>query len=260
MHFGNKISLEVVLSPAEFVTLQQRDLQGHVCVVFDVLRATTSMIAALANGAVAIVPVAEIPEALAVRRDSPDVLLAGERDGVLIRSGLTGSIDFDLGNSPREFNAGKVAGKTIVMTTTNGTRALRACAGAKTILVSSFLNLGATIDWLLTRKPNRLILVCSGTHDEPALEDLLAASAVCNELWPIYADGHIADSAEIARNVSALLRVDPIDAMSRTRNGRRLLASPEFRGDVLFSVQRDTVSFVATMDADGLVRRLPDGR
>ena len=114
------------------------------CVVFDVLRATSTFVTALHNGAKAIVPVSEISEALAFRRKQPDVLLGGERDGVRIRAAQTGGIDFDLGNSPREYTPEKVRGRTIVSTTTNGTRALRACAGAKTVLAASFLNLTAT--------------------------------------------------------------------------------------------------------------------
>src|SRR2546427_8263163 len=140
--------LEVILSPAEFPSLRGRDLGQAVCVVFDILRATTSMITALANGAEAIIPVEEIPEALALRQKNPGVLLAGERNGLRIRADLTGSIDFDLGNSPREFIAEKVRGKTIVMTTTNGTRALRACAHADTVLIGSFLNLRAIVNWI----------------------------------------------------------------------------------------------------------------
>jgi hypothetical protein len=95
--------------------------------VFDVLRATSSMVTALSNGAKAIVPVAGIPEALNFRSQKAEVLLAGEREGVRLPIELTGGIAFDLGNSPREFKREIVAGKTIVMTTTNGTRALRVC-------------------------------------------------------------------------------------------------------------------------------------
>src|SRR5258706_9742252 len=101
--------LKVKLSPAEFTTLSQRDLSQTVCVVFDILRATTSMITALANGAEAIIPVAEISEALALRQKNPSLLLAGERNGLRIRAELTGGIDFDFGNSPREFTADRVA-------------------------------------------------------------------------------------------------------------------------------------------------------
>ena len=77
-------TLEVLFAPAEFARLDQRDLRHTVCVVFDVLRATSTMVTALGNGAAAIAPVAEIAEALAFRQRQPDVLLAGERDGVRI--------------------------------------------------------------------------------------------------------------------------------------------------------------------------------
>src|SRR5437899_60286 len=123
-------SLEVLFAPAELSGLAERDLGQTVCVVFDVLRATSSMVMALSNGASAILPVEEIAHALSVRASDPKVLLAGERQGTRIEARLTGGIEFDLGNSPREFTSDKVRRKRIVMTTTNGTRALAACAGA----------------------------------------------------------------------------------------------------------------------------------
>lgn len=247
--------LEVLLSPVEFATLRNRDLRETVCVVFDVLRATTSMVIALSNGAEAIIPVEEISEALAIRKQRPEVLLAGERDGLRISANQAEGIEFDLGNSPREFTAPKVQGKTIVMTTSNGTRALRACAGAKTILVSSFLNLRATYAWLQDQRPPSLVLVCSGTIQEPALEDTLAAGAVCERIWPNYAGGHVSDAAEIARRLYPLMQYDLLGGMKHSRNGRRLLANPELRNDVWFSVQRETLPFMAEMCPDGAVRK-----
>ena len=248
-------TLEVLLSPAEFAVLRDRDLSQTVCVVLDILRATTSIVTALANGAQAIIPVAEISEALALRQQRPGVLLAGEREGLRIRGDLADGADFDLGNSPREFTAERVQGKTIVMTTTNGTRALRACAGAKAVLVSSFLNLRATYLWLIERRPEHLLLVCSGTHNEPALEDTLAAGALCERIWNHYAGGHTSDSAEIARRIYPLMQYDLLGAMKHSRNGRRLLANPELRSDVWYSVQRETIPFVARLLPDGSVRR-----
>lgn len=248
--------LEVIWSPAEFATLQQRDLSQAVCVVFDILRATTSMITALANGAEAIIPVAEIPEALALRQKNPALLLAGERNGVRIRADQSGGVDFDLGNSPREFTAEKVSGRSIVMTTTNGTRALRACAGARMILVSSFLNLRATTNWVRERNPDHLILVCSGTGEEPALEDILAAGALCEKVWSSYAGGHVSDSAEIARRIYPLMQFNLLDAMKQSLNGRRLMANPDLRDDVWLCVQRETVPFAATLLPSGVVRKL----
>src|SRR5581483_8625152 len=111
-------TLEVLFAPAEFAALADRDLDRTVCVVFDIFRATSTIVTALANGASAIIPVAEIPDALALRHQQPDVLLAGERDGLRIRADLTGGLDFDLGNSPREFTPERVQGKTIVLSTT----------------------------------------------------------------------------------------------------------------------------------------------
>lgn len=247
--------LEVVLSPAEFPSLCQRDLSQSVCVVFDVLRATTSMITALANGAEAIIPVGEIAEALEGRQQRPEALLAGEREGLRIRAELTGGMEFDLGNSPREFTSEKVQGRTIIMSTTNGTRALRACAGARAVLIGSFLNLRATSNWILEHKPPHLVIVCSGTVDEAALEDVLAAGALCERVWPVYAGGHIADSAEIARRIYPLMQHNLLDAMKSARNGRRLLANSELRGDVWLCVQRETMTFVAELQTDGAVRR-----
>jgi 2-phosphosulfolactate phosphatase len=249
-------SIEVLFSPAEFSALAQRDLSRTACVVLDILRATTSMMAALANGAEAVVPVLEISEALAIKQQRPDVLLAGEREGLRIRANQTGGIDFDFGNSPREFLPEKVRGKTIVMTTTNGTRALRACAHADTVLIGAFLNLRSIVNWIRREPPPHLILVCSGTQNQAALEDTLAAGALCERLWPYYASGQVADSAEIARRIYPLLQGDLLGAMKHSRNGQRLLNHPELRTDVYYCVQRETLNFVAGLQKDGTVRKL----
>ena len=83
--------------------LARRDLRETACVVFDILRATSTFVTALQNGAERIIPVGEISEAVALKEKFPGLLLAGERDGVKIRAAQSGGIDFDLGNSPREF-------------------------------------------------------------------------------------------------------------------------------------------------------------
>ncbi len=246
--------LEVLLAPAEVAVLDRRDLSQTVCVVFDVLRATSTMVTALGNGAAAVRPVAEIAEALSVRERQPEVLLAGERDGVRIEGHLTGGIGFDLGNSPREVTAARVGGRTIAATTTNGTRALRACAPAAAVLLGSFLNLRATAEFIERQGPPDLLLVCSGTLDQAAYEDLLGAGALCDLLWPKYGGGAVADSAHIARRLFLLEQNDLPAAAARSRNGRRLMARPELRDDVPFCVQRDVFSFVAELGKDGLVR------
>jgi 2-phosphosulfolactate phosphatase len=247
-------TLEVLFAPAEYARLHERDLRETGCVVFDVLRATSTMVTALGNGAMAIVPVAEIAEALALRKRQPEVLLAGERDGLRIEGHLTGGVSFDLGNSPSEFTPARVSEKTIVMTTTNGTRALRACAPAAAVLLGSFLNLGATAEFIEQQSPHHLLLVCSGTLDQAAYEDVLGAGALCDLLWPKYGGGMVADSARIARRLFRLEQEDLLAAVSQSRNGRRLMADAELREDIPFCVQRDLFRVAAGLGKDGAVR------
>jgi len=247
-------TLEVLVAPAEYALLHARDLRQTLCVVFDVLRATSTMVTALGNGAAAILPVAEISEALRVRERQPAVLLAGERDGVRIEGNLTGGVSFDLGNSPREFTANRVKGNTIAMTTTNGTRALRACASASAVLLGSFLNLRATAEFIENQDPAHLLLVCSGTLDQAAYEDLLGAGALCDLVWASYSGGAVADSAHIARRLFRLEQNDLLGAVSQSRNARRLMAHPDLRDDVPFCLQRDLFGLVGELGKDGAVR------
>jgi 2-phosphosulfolactate phosphatase len=248
-------TLEVLFAPAEFAALKDRDLRETVCIVFDVLRATSTMITALANGAEAIIPVAEIPEALEVRKARAGTLLAGERNGLRISASLTGSIDFDLGNSPREFTSERIGGKTVAMSTTNGTRALRACAAARAVLPGSVLNLGALARYLKAQKPSSLLLVCSGTIDQVSYEDVLGAGALCERIWAEYEGGSIADSALMARRLFRLESKDLFAGISSSRNGRRLLGIPELREDVAFCARPDVYDFIAQLDSEGVVHK-----
>ena len=250
--------LEVTFTPAEFAALRQRDLSQTVCVVFDVLRATTSMVTALTNGAREIIPVCEIAEAVALRQARPDLLLAGERNGLRILRAQTGSVDFDLGNSPREFTRDRVGGRAMAITTTNGTRALQACRGARRVLVGSFLNLGAVADWLARERVEKLLVVCSGTLEEASYEEVLGAGALCDAVWEQFSGGLVADSAQVAREIYRQGSGDLLAAVQRARNARRLLALPELREDVTVCLQRATTNVLAELGADGVVRRVSE--
>ena len=267
------MKIDAVLSPAELPALAKRDLRDATCVVFDVLRATSTFVTALHHGAKAIVPVSEIAEALALRQKQPDVLLGGERDGVRIRAAQTGGIDFDLGNSPREFTPEKVRDKTIVSTTTNGTRALRACAGAQTVMAASFLNLTATAQFIRRLQPAQIILVCAGTRENIATEDVLAAGALCELLSDHFGitdapltpslspfergEGvRLNDSAETARNAWRKAKSNLLEVVSEAENARRLLAIPELRDDVAFCLRQDVFKLSAVLGRDGAIRIL----
>ena len=146
----------------------QAELHDRVVLVIDVLRASTSIAAALNNGARAVIPFQGVDEAMTRARslERSDVLLAGERKMVPIRG-------FDLGNSPGEFTPAVVQGKTIVMTTTNGTAALAGAQGAHEVLVGSFANYSVVVAWLraAARADKSITLVCAGTDGRFALED-----------------------------------------------------------------------------------------
>jgi phosphosulfolactate phosphohydrolase-like enzyme len=101
----------------------------------------------------------------------------------------------------------------------------------------------------------RLVLVCSGTLDEPALEDILAAGAMCHELWPDFAGKEISDGAEVARRIYVPFGHDPAEAAHHSRNGRRLLAIHELRDDVALCFARDSVPLVTKTSSDGALRR-----
>jgi len=247
--------LDAIFTPADFEALRQSgSAAGRVCVVFDVLRATSSMITALGRGAVEVLPVATIPEALAARARRPGCLLAGERDGLRITAAQTGSIDFDLGNSPREFTAERVAGRGIVMTTTNGTRALRACAGAEAAFAACFLNLRATAARLIRLRPDDILLVGSGTFEEAAYEDVLGVGALAALLAEASPGAVMSDAAMLAHRLWATEQGDLCGGLARSRNGRRLLSRPELAADVAFCARIDSFPVVAALAADGAVR------
>ncbi|HEX2722966.1 MAG TPA: 2-phosphosulfolactate phosphatase [Gemmatimonadaceae bacterium] len=148
------------------------DMQGRVVAVIDVLRASTSIAVALGNGAKSVVPVEAVDEAIARSRqfERADVRLAGERKMQPIPG-------FDLGNSPLDFNAEAVSGRTVIITTTNGTKALMSLQGAVDIVVASYVNFSAVSAMLraAARAEADISIVCAGTEGHFSLEDAACA-------------------------------------------------------------------------------------
>lgn len=169
---NNKPSLHTSLSPA---LLHLYDLNNSVVVIIDVFRATSTIASALHNGAKCVIPVDSVPKAIEISR-SIGGIAAGERDGK-IADGL------EHGNSPLEYTREFVEGKTLVLTTTNGTRLLHMALerGAETIISGSFPNLTAVCEYLVAKEKN-VVLGCAGWKDRFNLEDTLFAGAVISRV------------------------------------------------------------------------------
>jgi 2-phosphosulfolactate phosphatase len=227
-------------------------LRGGVAVVIDVLRATTVMAHALHAGCEAVIPCAEIEEAEAVAASlAPGTaLLGGERGGLPIAG-------FDLGNSPGDYTPDRCRGKTLVITTTNGTRAILASLDADRILVASFANLAATAR-VLRRElggdvPRPVHLVCAGTEGFISLEDTLFAGALYDALAYFLEVGTPAgnDEARLAFLAAPRGFEHLAHALRQGRGGQnveRLGLGP----DIHFAAQVDTVPFAIELRRDPL--------
>src|SRR5690606_34503420 len=153
---------------------------------------------------------AEIDECLAYR--GKGYLLAAERDGEVVDG-------FDFGNSPFSYTPEKVAGKTVVLTTTNGTRAIQQCKGAQTIVMGSFLNISALTDWLKKQHGN-VLLVCAGWKNHVSLEDSVFAGAVVNRLEA--AGVTLDDAAYTAQSLYLNAESDLAAFLTKASHGRRM--------------------------------------
>jgi 2-phosphosulfolactate phosphatase len=220
---------------------------GSTAVVIDVLRATTVISHALASGAKKVVPCLEIEEAreIAARLPAGEAVLGGERRGVLIEG-------FDLGNSPAEYSPERVAGRTVVFTTTNGTRAMHACREADRIMIASFVNLSAVGLSLATSE--RVEIVCAGTDGEISREDVLAAGAIAQQLgsgWTLN------DSANLAQAAWSSASRELSEELRDSAGGRNLVALA-LAADIDTAASMDRFSQVPQLEPESWQIALPD--
>ena len=170
---SKKPSLHTLLSPR---LLEIYDADKSIFVIIDVFRATSTIATALYNGAKKIIPVDNVAKCIELGKLTPDSITAGERDGKVIEG-------LEHGNSPAEYPRSFIEGKTLVLTTTNGTKLLHMAlnSGASEVITGSFPNLSAVCDFLIKEKKN-VILGCSGWKDKFNIEDTLFAGAVISKV------------------------------------------------------------------------------
>ena len=179
-------------------------------VAIDVLRATTTIVTALAAGATAVIPCLEPEQARRAAAGVPGARLGGERRNLRLPG-------FDFGNSPREYTAATVAGRPIYFTTANGTRAIAALAPLGPVLIAALVNAGAVVRRLAAAAAPVLIL-CAGSEDELCLEDTVCAGALIDGLEP----AKLNDFAWLARHLYRQHRHDLSGLLRSARHGRRL--------------------------------------
>ncbi|MCO4294745.1 2-phosphosulfolactate phosphatase [Solitalea sp. MAHUQ-68] len=199
--------LEVCLTPA---LLPLYDLQGSIVVVIDIFRATSSISYGIDNGAAAIIPVASVEECLSYQGNG--FLLGAERNGEVVNG-------FDFGNSPFSYTKEKVEGKTLVVTTTNGTHAINESKNADEIVIGSFLNLTAVCDYLVKQNKN-VFLLCSGWKNKVNLEDTLFAGAVVHQLKEQFDTW--CDSSVLAEDLFLCAKGNLHEYMKKTSHSERL--------------------------------------
>ncbi len=233
-------NLDVCLSPA---LIPLYNVEDYIVVIVDIFRATSSICYGIENGATAIIPVSQVEECAAYAEKGLDYLLAAERDGKVVEG-------FDFGNSPFSYAKDKVAGKTIVLTTTNGTHALHLSRGAKKIVIGSFLNLTSLCNWLKAQNDN-ILLVCAGWKNNFNLEDTLFAGAVVNQLQGL---NYKPDDAAIAANDLYQIGKHDINGYLKKTSHSERLKKLGIEKDIEFCLHVDLTTAIPVLDGERLVR------
>jgi 2-phosphosulfolactate phosphatase len=217
------------------------EAQGRGVIVLDVLRSTTTIVMALANGAKAVVPAASSEEAVRMtsnlQRDG--FLLAGERKSLKIPG-------FALGNSPREMTPEVVAGKTVFLATTNGTPALVACADGGPVLVGGAINFSAVAERareIFTTKGD-LVIVCAGREGRFALEDAYTAGRIVKAVKKGIRKIDLNDAATVALGLTT--EYTTWSAAFEASDAARQLEDAELGDDVAFCAKADRCAVVPT--------------
>ena len=228
-------------------------LPGSTVLVIDVLRASTSMVAALSHGCAAIVPVGDPADARRRAGQLPagTVLIAGERRGETIPG-------FDLGNSPLELGHPRVRGKTIVFTTSNGTRALLAARPAAAVGVAALVNLSAAAAWVLAGQRD-VLLLCAGERGAVSLEDHVCAGLLVDRLLAQAPSAATTAAAEMARRAGQGYANGDVGRLAHDSSWAVRLASRGRGDDVAACLVLDTSGLVPVYrtDVDKIVAGSP---
>lgn len=233
-------NIDVCLTPE---LLELYPIEGKIVVVVDILRATSCMTAAFAHGVKEIIPVSEVEACKALQ--AKGYLAAAERNGEKVEG-------FDFGNSPFSYMTDDVKGKTVAVTTTNGTVAINKSKAAEEVIIGSFLNKKAVVDYLKTQDKDVLIL-CAGWKGRVNLEDSLYAGAVVDELQDSFVYEH--DSAMMAHVLYQNAGKDRLAFLANSSHFKRL-KKLNIQKDIEFCLTSDdNYDVIPVLKGDRLVKK-----
>ncbi|RIX53383.1 2-phosphosulfolactate phosphatase [Paenibacillus nanensis] len=212
-------------------------------IAIDVLRATSTIVTALAAGAVSVIPAETVMDARALQR--PGDIVGGERFSRKIAG-------FEFGNSPREYTEQAVGGRRVILTTTNGTRAIHKSMRADTVIAASLLNAEASARFALEQRRD-IVILCAGSHDDFAIEDGLCAGLLVEHLKQMCPSAVELDDFGGAMHALYRANADSVlDTLMNSQSGKRLqkLGSAE---DIYECAKVDSISIVPYLNGDQLI-------
>ena len=234
------MNIEVCYSPQSYPLFHNPD---SMVVVIDVLRATSAITTAFYNGVAKMIPVATVEEAKTFKDNG--FLVAAERDGEIIPG-------FDLGNSPFGYMNDKVKGKTIAITTTNGTQAIEAAKHSSKVIIGSFLNMDLITEYLKKQQKDVLFL-CAGWKNKFNLEDTLFAGAVADSLIYKYGFNSSCDSTIAAMELYKLAKFDLYGFLAHSSHRNRL-AKLDLERDIRYCLTPNQCPVIPVMEGKFLVK------
>jgi len=212
--------------------LSPTKIYGKTVIVLDIFRCTSTIVTALANGCREVIPARSELEAkeIAAKLEPNSFVLAGEVRGTKIKN-------FDFGNSPLEFSQEVIRDKTIILSTTNGSEAIKASKSAKHIIISSFLNVSAACSRAVTYHKD-IVIICSGTNGNIALEDLMGAGCHVSRLKHYYQDVMLSDQARTFYYLYNYFKENLNQVLQTSRSGLNL-QHLGYEQDIAFCLQKN---------------------
>ncbi len=236
----NRKNVEVCFTPIEFDLYQA---EYKIVVVIDVLRATSAICTAIENGVSRIIPVSTVEEARAYQRQG--YMAGAERNGKIVEG-------FEFGNSPFAYMGDEIKGKTIVLTTTNGTKTINLASSIPTVVIGSLCNLDALCDWLIEQEENTLVLG-SGWKGKFNLEDTICAGAIVDQLIDSGKFKAEEDSTIAAKFIFRSAR-ENIFSFLKASSHRRRLRNLNLNEDIKYCLSPNTIQSIPILKDGEIVK------